>query len=43
MKIRLVGAQLFNAGRWTDGHDEADFTNAPKTAIQNASSLKPIY
>jgi len=24
MKILLVGAELFHADRWKDGHDEAD-------------------
>jgi len=24
MKIRSVGAELFNSDRWTDGYDEAN-------------------
>ena len=47
MKIRRVGAEVFNAGGWTDGHDEANSRfsqfcgNAPKnqTGIRQASPL----
>jgi len=42
-KIRLMGAELFHADRWTDGHDEANNRFASANAHNKRKTSMPPH